>query len=65
MTAARKTVSSPKESLILVDDQDREIGFCSKEDCHRGEGLLHRAFSVFLFDDTGRLLLQQLLRPQP
>jgi len=59
MTAVRMPVSSPSESLILVDDQDREIGFQSKEACHRDGGLLHRAFSVFLFNRQGELLLQQ------
>ena len=41
------------------DEQDRETGTLSKAECHDGDGLLHRAFSVFLFDDAGRLLLQQ------
>ena len=59
MSAARQPVSSPAESLILVDDNDREIGFCSKAECHAGEGLLHRAFSVFLFNPQGQVLLQQ------
>src|SRR5690625_6247470 len=31
----------------------------SKADCHDGDGVLHRAFSVFLFDADGRLLIQQ------
>ena len=30
-----------------------------KDACHDGGGRLHRAFSLFVFDDTGRLLLQQ------
>jgi isopentenyl-diphosphate delta-isomerase len=45
--------------LILVDKNDEVIGFQEKEACHDGDGLLHRAFSVFLFDQTGRLLLQK------
>ena len=40
MTAA---VSSESELLILVDEDDREIGYRSKGECHDGEGLLHRA----------------------
>lgn len=61
MSAGRLTqaVSSPDEALILVDENDREIGFRSKDECHRGEGLLHRAFSVFLFNSRGEVLLQQ------
>jgi len=52
-------VSSESEELILVDAHDRETGYLSKGECHNGAGILHRAFSVFLFDSRGRLLLQQ------
>lgn len=52
-------VSSGAEELILVDAADREIGFDTKERCHDGDGILHRAFSVFLLDSDGRVLLQQ------
>ena len=54
-----KVVSSEEEELILVDDNDRETGFSSKAACHDGDGILHRAFSVFLFNAAGELLLQQ------
>ena len=54
-----RIVSSEAEELILVDEEDRETGFLSKADCHDGEGRLHRAFSVFLFNPEGELLLQQ------
>ena len=52
-------VSSESENLILVDSEDREQGVLSKAACHDGSGVLHRAFSVFLFNDAGELLLQQ------
>ena len=58
-------VSSDDEALILVDDQDNEVGFLNKADCHVGDGVLHRAFSVFLFDDAGRLLLQHRASGKP
>lgn len=45
------------EKLILVTIDDKEIGTLGKEDVHR-EGLLHRAFSVFLYDGE-RMLLQK------
>lgn len=45
--------------LILVDEQDNETGSCEKVDCHLGAGKLHRAFSVFLFDPDGKVLIQQ------
>ncbi|WP_346426853.1 isopentenyl-diphosphate Delta-isomerase [Wenzhouxiangella sp. XN201] len=54
-----RVVSSDSEELILVDDADRAIGTLSKGACHDGDGILHRAFSVFLFDEEGRLLIQQ------
>lgn len=46
-----------ENKLILVDLDDREIGNGEKMDVHR-RGLLHRAFSVFLFDGS-RLLIQK------
>ena len=59
MNSTHKVVSSEDEELILVDIEDKETGFLSKAECHDGEGLLHRAFSVFLFNADGELLLQQ------
>ena len=58
-------VSSPAESLILVDDSDREIGAASKHACHVGEGTLHRAFSIFVFNSVGELLLQRRSAEKP
>jgi isopentenyl-diphosphate Delta-isomerase len=52
-------VSFNDEPLVLVNDADDEIGFATKEQCHDGDGLLHRAFSVFLFSPEGDVLLQQ------
>ena len=59
MESAHRIVSSEAEELILVDENDNETGFMSKAECHDGHGQLHRAFSVFLFNDSGELLLQQ------
>lgn len=47
-----------KEFVILVDENDNEMGVMEKLQAHR-EGKLHRAFSVFIFNDKGELLLQQ------
>lgn len=47
------------EPLILVDDADREIGHLDRNDCHAGSGVLHRAFSLLIFNAEGQLLLQQ------
>jgi len=44
--------------VILVDPHDRQIGVEEKLKAHR-EGKLHRAFSVFVFNENGEMLLQQ------
>ena len=44
--------------LITVDEHDRETGVAGKMTVHR-KGILHRAFSIFVFDETDRLLLQR------
>ena len=46
------------ESVILVDEHDNEVGSMEKMEAHR-KGLLHRAFSVLLFNSKGEMLLQQ------
>ena len=48
-----------KEILILVDEEDNEIGYEEKVACHLGEGKLHRAFSIFIFNDKNELLIQK------
>lgn len=45
--------------LELVDEDGMTIGTAEKLSAHEPPGRLHRAFSVFLFDSTGRLLLQR------
>ncbi len=46
------------ENVILVDEQDKEIGLMEKMEAHR-KGLLHRAFSVFVMNKAGELMMQQ------
>jgi isopentenyl-diphosphate Delta-isomerase len=46
------------DQLILVDREDVAVGVGRKRDVHVA-GALHRAFSVFVFDDSGRMLLQR------
>ncbi|MGQ0700926.1 MAG: isopentenyl-diphosphate Delta-isomerase [Panacagrimonas sp.] len=52
-------VSFDNEPLILVDEDDQEIGHLPKAEAHQGQGRLHRAFSLFVFDERGWLLLQR------
>jgi len=49
------------EDLILVTEKNRAIGRAEKRAVHEA-GLLHRAFSIFLVDGNGQLLLQQRSR---
>jgi len=49
----------------LVDPQDQAIGTLSKFACHQGDGVLHRAFSLFVFNRSGELLLQQRSAEKP
>ena len=53
------STTSDSDSLILVDEADREVGHLDKARCHEGRGVLHRAFSLLIFNDAGELLLQQ------
>lgn len=52
-------VSFDSEELILVNADDEPIGHDNKANCHDGHGILHRAFSLFVFNPQGELLLQQ------
>ena len=55
----QRVVSFDDEPLVLVDSDDREVGFLDKASAHVGRGTLHRAFSLFIFNAKGELLLQQ------
>jgi isopentenyl-diphosphate delta-isomerase len=46
------------EKVVLVDEQDNELGSMEKMEAHR-KGVLHRAFSVLLFNSKGEVLLQK------
>ncbi len=59
MNDRHRVVSSESEELILVDDDDNPIGYASKAESHDGSGQRHRAFSLFLFNAAGELLMQQ------
>ncbi len=48
----------PKQYVILVDKNNKKIGIEEKIKAHK-EGKLHRAFSIFVFNSKGELLLQQ------
>jgi len=47
-----------EEQVILVNEKDEKIGLMAKMEAHE-KALLHRAFSVFIFNDKNELMLQQ------
>ncbi|KAL6488359.1 hypothetical protein MHYP_G00021000 [Metynnis hypsauchen] len=59
----QKQVQLLSEMCILIDEDDKRTGADTKKNCHLNsnidKGLLHRAFSVFLFNSEEKLLLQQ------
>ncbi len=54
-----RIVSFEDEPLIVVDEQDKILDYKSKAECHKGNGILHRAFSIFIFNHKKQLLLQK------
>ncbi|WP_077530939.1 isopentenyl-diphosphate Delta-isomerase [Vreelandella utahensis] len=58
-------VSFDEEPLILVDENNQVLGYDSKVACHQGEGRLHRAFSLFVFNRNNELLLQKRSSHKP
>ncbi|OIJ85856.1 isopentenyl-diphosphate Delta-isomerase [Streptomyces colonosanans] len=60
-TTTHHASNGTAESILLelVDENGTTIGTAEKLTAHQPPGQLHRAFSVFLFDEHGRLLLQQ------
>lgn len=54
-----RVVDVEKELVILVNEENEPIGTCDKADVHHDRTPLHRAFSCFLFNDAGQILLQQ------
>lgn len=59
MNIKNEVVSFDDEKLILVDELDNITGYETKDICHNGQGILHRAFSIFIFNSKNELLLQQ------
>jgi len=47
-----------EEQVVLVNEKDEKIGLMGKYEAHQ-KALLHRAFSVFIFNDKNELMLQQ------
>ena len=59
LTVNARNITEDLDSLIVVDAADRDLGRLSKARCHEGPGVLHRAFSLLIFNGDGELLIQQ------
>ena len=47
------------QTLLVVDDRDKLLGYAPREKCHTGRGIRHRAFVTLLFDSGGHVILQR------
>ena len=48
-------LNSKDNKLITVNKQDKVLGYKTWEECHRLKGILHRAFSIFIFNNKMRI----------
>ena len=48
-----------EQMLILVDQSDTVVGYAPRGECHAGDGKLHRALALLLFNSQGNILLQR------
>jgi isopentenyl-diphosphate delta-isomerase len=62
LSANAHGLGADSDALILVDADDHRLGQLSKALCHQGRGILHRAFSLLIFNGSGELLIQQRAR---
>ena len=65
MSSSIREAEAAWDRIILVNGDDEEVGYDCKAAVHRGEGRLHRAFSVYLFDTNASLLLQRRSHLKP
>lgn len=54
-----KPTTGQSKQVVLVNNNDEVVGQANVLDAHQGKGMLHRACSVFLFNDQGQILIQQ------
>jgi geranylgeranyl diphosphate synthase type I len=53
------SISSSWGKLVVVDRNDKVLRLESRDKCQEGKGILHRAFSVYIFNNKGELLIQK------
>lgn len=54
-----------EEQILQVNSLDEVLGTIGKVEAHRAPGTLHRAFTIFLFDEAGRVLLTKRSARKP
>ncbi|MEW5853778.1 MAG: isopentenyl-diphosphate Delta-isomerase [Myxococcota bacterium] len=59
MNTATRPVPRSTDVVILVDDRDQPLGTADKLKAHEDGGKLHRAFSIFVFNSQGQVMLQR------
>ncbi|OGB75039.1 isopentenyl-diphosphate delta-isomerase [candidate division Kazan bacterium RIFCSPHIGHO2_01_FULL_49_10] len=52
------------EQIVIVNEQDEIVGLEAKARCHLGDGILHRAITIFIFNDQGEILLTRRSAPK-
>jgi isopentenyl-diphosphate delta-isomerase len=56
-TGGTEREQGEREQVVAVDSEDREQGLVGRLEAHTGEGVRHRAFTVLVYDEEGRILL--------
>jgi len=52
-------IKTKAEKLIVVNEKDRITGYEDRKKCHRDKGILHRAFTIFVFNKKNQILIQK------
>lgn len=47
------------EQILVVNENDEVVGLDTKENCHLGDGILHRAITIFIINDKNEILLSK------
>lgn len=54
-----ETTDDQNEMFVVVDKDDKIIGYKTRYQCHHDKNLIHRTVGVLIYDDKGRILLQK------
>lgn len=60
-----QTIPVEQRQVVIVDDNDNRLGLMEILRAHKGDGVMHRAISVLLYDGKGRVLLQKRSKFKP